>query len=223
MNESDRDEARARKVERGEGEAVIEQGPRLLALIVDDDDDFRTSVAALVRREGFETRVAGSLEEARKSMADASPDLVLVDLQLPDGNGLELLDDASPRFGHRVRRGHREREPSKPRSARCARGARLPSQAVRSRAAHRRARERRAHARPQARAQRAALAAPAARPLRKARRLLPADARGLQPDRAGRSDDRDRADGRARAAPERSSSRRRCTSSAGARTNRSSR
>ena len=96
MSESDRDEARARKVERGEAETAIEQGPRLLALIVDDDDDFRTSVAALARREGFETRVAGSLEEARKSMADASPDLVLVDLQLPDGHGLELLDDTPP-------------------------------------------------------------------------------------------------------------------------------
>lgn len=96
MNEADRDDARARKVERGESEVVIEQGPRLLALIVDDDDDFRSSVAALVKREGFETRVAGSLEEARKSMADALPDLVLVDLQLPDGHGLELLDDTHP-------------------------------------------------------------------------------------------------------------------------------
>ena len=97
MSESDRDEARARRVERGEADTAVEQGPRLLALIVDDDDDFRASVAALARREGFETRLAGSLEEARKSMADASPDLVLVDLQLPDGHGLELLDDAHPR------------------------------------------------------------------------------------------------------------------------------
>src|SRR5882724_5066626 len=43
-----------------------EQHPKLLALIVDDDDDFRSSVAALARREGFESRLAGSLEEARK-------------------------------------------------------------------------------------------------------------------------------------------------------------
>ena len=48
------------------------------------------------RREGFETRLAGSLEEARKSIADAAPDLVLVDLQLPDGHGLELLDETHP-------------------------------------------------------------------------------------------------------------------------------
>jgi DNA-binding NtrC family response regulator len=69
---------------------------KLLALIVDDDDDFRTSVAALARREGFETRIAGSLEEARKSILDAAPDLVVVDLRLPDGVGLELLAESPP-------------------------------------------------------------------------------------------------------------------------------
>jgi DNA-binding NtrC family response regulator len=84
------------RIERGESEAVVEQGPKLLALIIDDDDDFRTSVAALARREGFETQVAGTLEEGRKTMSDSSPDLVLVDLQLPDGHGLQLLDDAHP-------------------------------------------------------------------------------------------------------------------------------
>jgi len=31
--------------------------------------------------------VAGSLEQARQLIAEASPDVVLVDLQLPDGQG----------------------------------------------------------------------------------------------------------------------------------------
>jgi DNA-binding NtrC family response regulator len=82
--------------EAGRREIEIESSPKLLALIVDDDDDFRSSVAALARREGFETRLAGSLEEARKSMLDAAPDLVLVDLRLPDGHGLELLAEGAP-------------------------------------------------------------------------------------------------------------------------------
>jgi DNA-binding NtrC family response regulator len=69
---------------------------RLLALVVDDDDDFRASVAALARREGFETRLVGSLEEARKSLAETMPDLVLVDLRLPDGHGLELVSETAP-------------------------------------------------------------------------------------------------------------------------------
>ena len=74
----------------------VESSPKLLTLIVDDDEDFRASVAALARREGFETRVAGSLEEARKSILEAPPDLVIVDLRLPDGHGLELLKGGVP-------------------------------------------------------------------------------------------------------------------------------
>ncbi len=70
--------------------------PLPLALIVDDDDDFSASVAALVSREGFESRLAGSLDAARKELASAAPDVVLVDLELPDGNGLELLDEVGP-------------------------------------------------------------------------------------------------------------------------------
>ena len=77
-------------------EIQIEHNPKLLALIVDDDDDFRVSVAALAKREGFETCTAGTLEEARKSMIDAPPDLVLVDLRLPDGHGLDLLAGGIP-------------------------------------------------------------------------------------------------------------------------------
>src|SRR5437867_1525372 len=77
-------------------EIQIEHNPKLLALIVDDDDDFRVSVAALAKREGFETLTVGTLEEARKSMIDAPPDLVLVDLRLPDGHGLELLTGGIP-------------------------------------------------------------------------------------------------------------------------------
>ncbi|HKA13496.1 MAG TPA: sigma-54 dependent transcriptional regulator, partial [Myxococcota bacterium] len=81
---------------REESRLEIDPHPKLLALIVDDDDEFRTSVALLAKREGFETRVAGSLGEARKLILDTAPDLVLVDLRLPDGEGLELLADTAP-------------------------------------------------------------------------------------------------------------------------------
>ncbi len=66
---------------------------RLTALIVDDDENFRTSLEPLVEREGFETRSVGSLGEARKQIEAAHPDVVLVDLKLPDGDGLELVAD----------------------------------------------------------------------------------------------------------------------------------
>ena len=65
----------------------------LSVLIVEDDEDFRVSVAALVGREGYRTREAGSLAGAREQLAEEGADVVLLDLGLPDGEGLELLED----------------------------------------------------------------------------------------------------------------------------------
>jgi DNA-binding NtrC family response regulator len=65
----------------------------LSALVVDDDEGFRSSLAALVERESFAVREASSLAEARGLLAVDPADVVLVDLVLPDGDGLELLRD----------------------------------------------------------------------------------------------------------------------------------
>ena len=70
--------------------------PRCMALVVDDDGGFRESLAQLVSREGIGTVEASSLAEARASMARSRFDLVFVDLGLPDGNGLELLESQAP-------------------------------------------------------------------------------------------------------------------------------
>jgi DNA-binding NtrC family response regulator len=65
-------------------------------LIVDDDQGFVLGLAELVRREGFVVASAGSLKQARQQIASRLPDIVLVDLRLPDGNGLDLLDSLEP-------------------------------------------------------------------------------------------------------------------------------
>ena len=65
------------------------------ALIVDDDPDIRAALAELAGLEGFETASAGSLAEARVRLAAQSPDVVLTDLMLPDGSGLDLFSDSS--------------------------------------------------------------------------------------------------------------------------------
>jgi two-component system response regulator AtoC len=62
------------------------------ALIVDDDPGFLLGLAELVRREGFAVTSAGSLKQAREEIAASPPDILLVDLRLPDGSGLDLLD-----------------------------------------------------------------------------------------------------------------------------------
>jgi len=63
------------------------------ALIVEDDPDYAASLEALVRNEGFETAIAHSLAEAREQLRKEPCDIVLIDLELPDGKGASLMDD----------------------------------------------------------------------------------------------------------------------------------
>src|SRR6478609_2177860 len=63
------------------------------ALIVEDDLDSARMMAALVTTEGYSAATARSLRDARRELALNPPDLVLLDLRLPDGSGMSLLDD----------------------------------------------------------------------------------------------------------------------------------
>ena len=67
--------------------------PQPHALLVDDDPSVLSSLAELVEREGFRTSVAPTLEAARAAIAAHAPDVVLTDLVLPDGNGIDLFQD----------------------------------------------------------------------------------------------------------------------------------
>ncbi|HKX43384.1 MAG TPA: response regulator, partial [Burkholderiaceae bacterium] len=63
------------------------------ALVVDDESDAVEVMVSAVTTEGFTVATAVSLHQARRQMALQAPDLVLLDLELPDGSGLQLLDD----------------------------------------------------------------------------------------------------------------------------------
>ncbi len=63
------------------------------ALIVDDDPDSARLMAELVAGQQFTVASAHSLREARRQLALHQPDLVLLDLKLPDGSGMELFED----------------------------------------------------------------------------------------------------------------------------------
>jgi DNA-binding NtrC family response regulator len=67
------------------------------ALIVDDDENTREALAALTRGEGFTAATAGSIAEARMHLVRQRPDVVLMDLKLPDGSGIDLFDDLEDR------------------------------------------------------------------------------------------------------------------------------
>ena len=66
-------------------------------LIVDDDANTREALAALVQAEGFSTALAGSVEQARIQLVRQRPDVVLMDLRLPDGSGIDLFEDLEDR------------------------------------------------------------------------------------------------------------------------------
>src|SRR6059058_6127306 len=66
-------------------------------LIVDDDSNTREALAALATQEGFTTAVAGCVAEARIQLVRQRPDVVMMDLKLPDGSGMDLFDDLEDR------------------------------------------------------------------------------------------------------------------------------
>ncbi len=63
------------------------------ALVVDDDHDAAASLRDLIAGEKFTVAVAHTLRDARRQIALQQPDIVLLDLRLPDGNGMDLLAD----------------------------------------------------------------------------------------------------------------------------------
>jgi two-component system response regulator PilR (NtrC family) len=60
-------------------------------LIVDDEQSMREMLAILLKKEGLDVRSAGSRAEAADQLARGAVDLVLTDVKLPDGDGLEIL------------------------------------------------------------------------------------------------------------------------------------
>ena len=71
-------------------------------LLVEDETLFATAVRKRLEKAGMRCEVVATLGEARARIASALPDLVLLDLRLPDGSGMQLLEqlareaDAAP-------------------------------------------------------------------------------------------------------------------------------
>ncbi len=61
-------------------------------LVVDDEHLIRWSLEQNLKKQGYEVLTAGSGEDALKIVQEESPDLILLDIQLPGINGLEVLE-----------------------------------------------------------------------------------------------------------------------------------
>jgi DNA-binding NtrC family response regulator len=87
--------ARERSKNRIGGQERPNGSPRT-ALLVEDDEATTSAMVALATRESFEVEVASTFAEARAAIKQRAPHVVLCDIVLPDGNGLELLSDIDP-------------------------------------------------------------------------------------------------------------------------------
>ena len=63
--------------------------PRIL--IVDDEASLRETLGIIFSKEGFEARLAQNFTEGLADALRSSPDVILCDIKMPDGNGLDLL------------------------------------------------------------------------------------------------------------------------------------
>ena len=66
-------------------------------LVVDDDSAIRAICAEVLRGHGYAVDEAGTCEEARRLVTERRPQVLLVDVQLPDGDGFGLLESLSDR------------------------------------------------------------------------------------------------------------------------------
>ena len=67
-------------------------------LVVDDDAAIRTVVAQALRRAGHEVTVADSLTQLERALAASLPDVLVTDVILPDGDGIDHVRSVAARF-----------------------------------------------------------------------------------------------------------------------------
>jgi DNA-binding NtrC family response regulator len=64
-------------------------------LLVDDEENARKNIGAFLEKRGYEVSNAPDLAHARTIISQGSADIILLDVQLPDGYGPELLDETA--------------------------------------------------------------------------------------------------------------------------------
>ena len=71
-------------------------------LVVDDEPDIRNLVQEILEDEGFSVSVAENATIARQSIAKTKPDLILLDIWMPDIDGISLLKEWKNSFGQKT-------------------------------------------------------------------------------------------------------------------------
>jgi len=75
---------------------MIQNAQRVL--VIDDEPDIRELLNLTLSRMGLDVTTAEDLTEARQALQDQSFSFCLTDMRLPDGNGLDLVEEISNQF-----------------------------------------------------------------------------------------------------------------------------
>ena len=67
----------------------------LTVMIVDDEENARFNIGSFLGARGYEVIEAASLAEAREALRRGNADIILLDVQLPDGFGTDLLEETA--------------------------------------------------------------------------------------------------------------------------------
>jgi DNA-binding NtrC family response regulator len=67
-------------------------------LIIDDEEKLRSLLGRIIRLEGFTVQEAGSLSAGARLISKESFDIVLCDVKLPDGSGVDFVKEIKPRY-----------------------------------------------------------------------------------------------------------------------------
>ena len=71
-------------------------------LIIEDDYDIGRANRAALELEGYRVMEADTLAKGRRIVEDALPDLIILDILLPDGNGLQYCEELRGKSGIRI-------------------------------------------------------------------------------------------------------------------------
>ncbi|HKO44702.1 MAG TPA: response regulator [Pyrinomonadaceae bacterium] len=64
-----------------------------VVMVVDDDEDIRFLITRLMRNEGYEVLEAATATEAKLATLKKTPELILMDISMPDADGLSAIWD----------------------------------------------------------------------------------------------------------------------------------
>ena len=61
--------------------------------VLDDDEDIRYIIGVLLKDEGYELQLSSTFAELKSKLKDSVPDLFILDVMLPDGDGGDICED----------------------------------------------------------------------------------------------------------------------------------